>query len=564
MRWTINKKLLGGFSAILLLLIITISISYIQITAIDDSYTDLLEDKAMKAVEIKELQVAVKQEIVAMRGYLIIGNDEAYQAYSNATSNYEKAYNTLLPKFKIPEAIKMLEDINQIHSEYVKFTERVFILKKAQKNTEFETLVSTEGSNIVAKLDTEVAKLSEYQNNLLAEGSNNNTKEVQKTILLVLVIGAVAVLAGVAIALVIGRLISTPVVTLASSAKRIADGDLTVDIESIKNKDEIGDLVGSFNLMAKNLRMVIEQVSMNSNDVASTAEELTASAEQTSLATEQIATSIQDIASGSETQVVGANESSTAMKEMAIGIQRVAETSSSVSESAIETSREANLGNNSILQMIDQMNSIETAVSNSSLSIKGLGELSKEIGNIIGVITGIADQTNLLALNAAIEAARAGEHGHGFAVVADEVRKLAEQSKISADHIAELINQVQRVTIEAVNDMEAGTTEVAAGKIVVDETGKRFEKILFSIEQVTAQIQEVSAVSEEMSASVEQVSASIEELANIAHYSADNTQNVASSSEEQLASMEEITASATTLSKMAEDLQMIVKQFKLN
>ena len=198
------------------------------------------------------------------------------------------------------------------------------------------------------------------------------------------------------------------------------------------------------------------------------------------------------------------------------------------------------------------------------MGIKKLGNLSQEIGNIIGVITGIADQTNLLALNAAIEAARAGEHGQGFAVVADEVRKLAEQSKESADQIAGLINQMQEDTTEAVNVMEVGTKEVAAGKVIVDETGKRFEKILLSIEQVTAQIQEVSAISEEMSASAEEVNASIEEMANIAQYSASNTQNVASASEEQLASMEEITASATTLSKMAEDLQAIVKKFKLN
>ncbi|WP_144513394.1 methyl-accepting chemotaxis protein [Bacillus sp. FJAT-22090] len=564
MNWTINKKLLGGFSAVLLLLLITISISYIQITKLDDSYTDLLQDKAMKAVEIRELQVAVKQEMIAMRGYLIVGDDKAFQDHTHAASDYKEAYSLLLPKFKLPEAIKMLEGINQAHDEYLQFSEKVFDLKKQQQNKEYEALVSTEGRDIVGKLDAEVTKLSEFQNNLLEKGNVANKEKVQSITLLVLIIGIVSVLIGIAIALFIGRLISKPIVLLATSAKRMADGDLTVNKVSVKNKDEVGDLVDSFNLMAKNLRMVIEQVSTNAEHVASSAEELTASAEQTSLATEQIATSIQDIASGSETQVVGANESSSAMKEMATGIQQVAETSSSVSESAIETNKEANLGNESLQQMIHQMNKIDAAVSDSAIGIKKLGELSKEIGNIIGVITGIADQTNLLALNAAIEAARAGEHGKGFAVVADEVRKLAEQSKESADQIAGLITQTQEDTTKAIQVMEVGTKEVAAGKQLVDETGERFEKILLSIEQVTAQIQEVSAISEEMSASAEEVNASIEEMASIAQYSAENTQNVASASEEQLASMEEITASANSLSKMAEDLQAIVRQFKLN
>ncbi|GGA25703.1 methyl-accepting chemotaxis protein [Psychrobacillus lasiicapitis] len=563
MKWTINKKLLGGFSAVLLLLVIMIGISYSQITAVNNSYTDLLDDKAMKAVEIRELQVAVKQEIIAMRGYLILGDDRSLQEHMDAVSNYRKAYDALLSKFRIPEAIEMLEDIDQIQADYEQFSEKVFDLRKQNKYEEYEALVSTEGREIVVKLDEAVAKLSNYQNDLLNKGGANNTSLVKKTIMLVLGIGVIAVLVGFAIAIFIGRLISKPVVALANSAKKMADGDLSGEMVKVKNKDEIGDLVGSFNLMAENLRAVIEQVSMNSNHVAASAEELTASAEQTSQATEQIAASIQDIASGSETQVMNANESSEAMKEMAVGIQRVAETSSTVSESAIETNKEANLGNESLRQMIHQMDNIHNAVAESASSIKKLGNLSQEIGNIIAVITGIADQTNLLALNAAIEAARAGEHGQGFAVVADEVRKLAEQSRDSADQIAGIINQIQVDTSEAVNVMEVGTKEVAAGKVIVDETGMRFEKILLSIEQVTAQIQEVSAISEEMSAGVEEVDASIEEMAKIAQYSASNTQNVASASEEQLASMEEITASATSLSKMAEDLQAIVRQFKL-
>jgi len=564
MKWTINKKLLGGFAAVLLLLIISICISFIQITSLSDSYTDLVEDKAMKAVEIKDLQVAVKQEIIAMRGYLLSGDNQTLQNYTDAASDYRKSYDELLPKFKMPEFVKMLEEVNQIEGEYVQFTEKVFDLKKQNKVAEYEALTSSEGISLVLRLDEAVNKLSASQHDLLVTGSTQNAEKVKSTIMVVLVVGIISILVGIAISLVIGRIISRPVIELANSALKMAEGDLSVKPIKVKNKDEIGDLVSSFNLMAQNLRMVIEKVSINSSQTAASAEELTASAEQTARATEQIATSIQVIASGAETQVDSANDSSTAMNEMTIGIQQIAETSSSVSESAIETSLEANLGNESLQKMIDQMNTINDAVADSALGVKQLGELSKEIGNIIGVITGIADQTNLLALNAAIEAARAGEHGKGFAVVADEVRKLAEQSKESADQIAGLITRIQVETIEAVQAMEVGTTEVATGRLIVDETGKRFEKILVSIEQVTAQIQEVTAISEEMSASTEEVSASIGEMANIAQHSAENTQDVASASEEQLASMEEIAASATILSKMAENLQETVQQFKLS
>ena len=564
MKWTINKKLLGGFAAVILLLIVSIGISFAQITTLQASYTDLVEDKAMKAVEIKDLQVAIKQEVLAMRGYLLAGDNESLQDHREATENYRKVYDALLPKFKMPEYIQMLEEINQVEAEYMQFTEKVFDLKEQNRTEEYQSLILSEGKDLVLRLDEAVEKLSEKQHDLLVTGSAENEEKAEITVMIIIMVGIMAVLIGIAIALIMGRMISKPVIELANSAIKMAEGDLTVKPVSVKNRDEIGDLVNSFNLMAGNLRMVIEKVSINSSQTASSAEELTASAEQTTKATEQIAASIQNIASGTETQVESANNSSTAMNEMAIGIQQIAETSSSVSESAIATTREANSGNESLQRMIQQMDVINDAVTDSSIGVKKLGELSKEIGNIISVITGIADQTNLLALNAAIEAARAGEHGKGFAVVADEVRKLAEQSKESADQIAGLITQIQNDTNQAVQVMEVGTTEVATGKLIVDETGKRFEKILISIEQVTAQIQEVSAISEEMSASTEQVNASIGEMANIAQHSAENTQNVAAGSEEQLASMEEIAASATNLSKMAEDLEEIVKQFKLN
>ena len=209
------------------------------------------------------------------------------------------------------------------------------------------------------------------------------------------------------------------------------------------------------------------------------------------------------------------------------------------------------------------MDKIHGSVDDTAKVIQKLEERSKEIGQIIEVITGISDQTNLLALNAAIEAARAGEHGKGFAVVADEVKNLAEQSKESADKIANLIQQIQHDTTHAVEMMGKGTADVAEGISVVQVTGEGFKRIQQSIDQVTSQIQEISAVSEEMSASVEQVHASVDQVAQIVKEASTNTENIAAASEEQLASMEEITASSNSLSKMAEDLLAQMKQFKM-
>ena len=390
---------------------------------------------------------------------------------------------------------------------------------------------------------------------------NNIVLSLLSSIAVVLVIaGVIAVI----LSLMFTRTIVRPILTINGQLKEIAEGegDLTKEL-LVKSQDEIGDLANSFNKMLNNLRTMIRQIGMTSEQIAASSEELTASAEQTTQATNQIATSIQEVSTGAEMQGQGVTESSRAMQEMTTHIQQVAETTASVSETAIETSKEANLGSESIQKIIQQMNNISVSVDDSASVVKRLGEHSKEIGKITEVITGIADQTNLLALNAAIEAARAGEHGKGFAVVADEVRKLAEQSKESSDQIAGIIKRIQEDTIHAVDEMNKGTQEVAVGKDVVYKTGEGLQNILTSIEQVASQIQEVSAVSEEMAASAEEVNASIEEMANIAQASASNTQDVASASEEQLASMEEIASSSASLSKMAENLQMLVKKFKI-
>ncbi|MFK2825125.1 methyl-accepting chemotaxis protein [Bacillus sp. B190/17] len=391
---------------------------------------------------------------------------------------------------------------------------------------------------------------------------------IDKSILTLLsMIVTVLVISGVvaiACSVLFTRSIVRPILDINKQLAEIAEGegDLTKEL-SIKSRDEVGELAGSFNKMINNLREMIRQISLTSEQMAASSEELTASAEQTTQATNQIATSIQKVSIGAENQGHGAMESSRAMQDITIHIQQVAETAATVSEAATETSKEASLGNESLQQVTKQMNHISMSVEEAANVIKRLGEHSQQIGRITEIITGIADQTNLLALNAAIEAARAGEHGKGFAVVADEVRKLAEQSKESADQIAGFIGKIQEDTLQAVDVMDKGSQEVAMGTDIVYKTGEGIQKILSSVEQVASQVQEVSAISEEIAAGAEQVNASIEEMAGIAKSSASNTQNVASASEEQLASMEEIASSASSLSKMAEELQILVGQFKV-
>ncbi|MFC9541113.1 methyl-accepting chemotaxis protein [Lysinibacillus sp. NPDC056959] len=357
------------------------------------------------------------------------------------------------------------------------------------------------------------------------------------------------------------KAIIKPIRLLKDSAVTISKGDLTEKV-TITSHDEIGQLGQAFNDMQDSLRTLIQKIEQNAEEVASSAEELTANATQTSIATEKVAISIQDVASSADTQTTSANKNAESLQELSKAILHIAEISSTVTDLSQHATLQADEGGKAVRDTKDQMQSIHVSVTDSNTKIQSLHERSQQITSILDVITSIADQTNLLALNAAIEAARAGEHGKGFAVVADEVRKLAEQSQKSAQQIFELIHGIQLETEQSVNIMAKVTEDVQNGLHVSDEAITKFQVIMSSMEAITPKMEEVSSASEQMSASVQEVTAVTEDLAFSAKGNAAASEDVAASTEEQLASMEEINASAQALAHMADELKQLISQFK--
>ncbi|QED46538.1 methyl-accepting chemotaxis protein [Cytobacillus dafuensis] len=354
-----------------------------------------------------------------------------------------------------------------------------------------------------------------------------------------------------------------PITAIINYAKKISAGDLSAENLKVKNRDEIGDLTSTLNLMAQNLRELIHHVSSSSDQVAASSEELNASAEQTILATKQITKIMNEMTVSVESQVQSVEETSLTIEEMSNSVHQIANNAQNVSSTAIVASEKAQEGGETIETAVQQMNSIHLTVNGLAEVVKGLGERSKEIGQITDVITEIAEQTNLLALNAAIEAARAGDQGRGFAVVADEVRKLAELSAQSAQEISQLIVMIQNETNHAIQSMGSATTEVVEGIGKVNKAGESLGIIQNSIEEVSIQIQEVSSAVQQMASGAERVVRSMEFVSKIEEEVAVQTKYVSGSTEEQLASIEEVSSSAGALANMAEELQMLIKKFKI-
>lgn len=364
----------------------------------------------------------------------------------------------------------------------------------------------------------------------------------------------------IVIAILITRIGLRPIKALTHATKVAAEGDFTVTIP-VRSKDELGQMSQHFNLMMENLNDLMHNMKMASSTVSEASVSLQAGMEQSAGASNEIAKAVEVIAQGAERQMHGAEESRRAMEEMAGGIQRIAESSSLASEFSATASSEVENGDRVIQETVAQMNRIYDAAGQTVKVVHQLSERSQKIEQIIDTITDIASRTNLLALNAGIEAARAGEHGKGFAVVAREVRVLAEQAKLSAGQISELINEIKQDTEHAVIVMDTTAQEAEQGTQTVRDANEAFTRIELAIQQVNHQIQEVSASSQQMAASAEQVAATIDELARIAREATANTQNAAAAAEEQLATADHIAEQATSLSEIANRVSKRTNEF---
>lgn len=376
-----------------------------------------------------------------------------------------------------------------------------------------------------------------------------------------LIVQVISIILGLVIVFIVVRSITKRLKALQLKATKIGEGDLTETIEE-KGNDEISDLAHSFSDMQENLRNLLKKLEESSVHLASSADQLMASSDQTSQATDQVATAIVGVASGAEQQTESIDATVEAINEISQGSVQIAQSSSAVTELTKAATEKAEEGGQSVNKTMEQMKSIDASVQESNEIIKLLSQRSNEIGTILEVITGIADQTNLLALNAAIEAARAGEAGKGFAVVADEVRKLAEQSQVSAQQIAELIQAIQQDTETTVQQMSHVTEDVKDGLTVSVEAIRKFHEILASMKDITPQMESISYTAEEMSAGLQEIDVVAKEIADFAKSNAATSEEVAASTEEQLASMEEISLSAKSLAKMAEELQELIKNYK--
>ncbi|MCD9022529.1 methyl-accepting chemotaxis protein [Cohnella silvisoli] len=341
----------------------------------------------------------------------------------------------------------------------------------------------------------------------------------------------------------------------------MSEGDFTKRTQ-MRSGNELQRLGDRFNQTLDGLCDTMDSIAAASHEMSAHADQMKSGTEETTRAAEEIANSIQNVSEGAEREagiVLGFKD---AAQDVLSRVKQINAGTERMSELAMKAKAASEGGNQSLTQVIQQMDTIHYSVQTSSEYVLKLKQSSNAIDEIVAFITSVASQTSLLALNAAIEAARAGEAGKGFSVVSMEIRKLADQSSRAAGEISGLLSEIQGSIAHAALSMDEGTDAASAGIELAREAEQSFGGIGSSIEKVTLQAADVYDSIRQIVASTDSMAASVQDLLRIAAKNANDTGNIAAAAEEQNAAMQQVAASAAYLASLSRELKEKVQPFK--
>lgn len=330
----------------------------------------------------------------------------------------------------------------------------------------------------------------------------------------------------------LGVSVARPLVHLMKLATRVGSGDLTARFSAVTG-DEI-EMVGiSFNGMVESLRKmtlqledVMQEVSTVSASIMEIAEQQTHRGEERAVAVTQITASLENVSKTAQT---------------------VAEHCESMAQSAEHALQRAREGQKLVGDTAEGMERIRDTVAAMSRHILSLGEKSKQIGDIIETISGIADETHLLALNAAIESAGAGEHGRRFGVVANEVKRLAQRAVAETVGIKKILTEIQTAANSSVLATEQGIKEVETGSSLAKGAREAIDGVIALVDDTARRTRDISDAMESQKQANLQVVASMREIT--------------AASREAATANKQSRASARGLMELGEKLSVIIRLF---
>jgi len=561
MRLTLTARMLTGFGLVIIVLAAMMLIALLGLARVSDAANHM--DNAMSGrLEAYKLKVSLWDARVWVVRTQLDQNEAAQNNLRDAlaaTRKQEEESRKVMPESLMQEYEAFAKTLETYSTGAEEYLAEAAAGRYDNAQGIIDSKLKANATDAVAAFD----KLDAKGNELDTAASKTAVDSERLARYSTWIVSIMALLVAVTAALVLLNTIRRPLAVLAEAARAMAGGDFAFAVKDVSVKDEIGAMTGAFIEMKNNTRNLIEQVALAATNVASSSEELAAGADETGKAIQQVTMTIQEVAKGSQSTMTNIGGAQQNVSQTAKAIEGVSRDIEDVAAYATQAAAQGNEGKKSADDAVTIINHAAGTVQNTTHVVQALGEKTKQIGEFISIITGIADQTNLLALNAAIEAARAGDAGRGFAVVAEEVRKLAEESNGAAGHITKLVRAIEGEMATALSAMEKSNEEVTSGAKTVGQASSMLAEIVKGVEALNGRVQGISAAAEEINASTGEVVHAMQSVAAVAEESAAASEEVSSAAEEQTASMEEISAAAGTLARLAQDLQSLISKFKV-
>lgn len=515
---SVRAKLTAAFGSLTLLVLV---VSGVALNALQDanlafeSYVNGVNARATLAGRIHS---EVDARAIAARNLVLVTKPADLETEKAAVTRAHEQVQKDLAKLKemvaspeIPANVKTLVgEIDKVEQAYGPVALAIVQLALQNKHDEAIAKMNDECRPLLAAL---IEKANSYAD-VTAQRSAAMIKEAedhyssQRNWLIAACLAALgaAAVAGTLIVRSLTRALGAEPGFLSEAAERVASGDLS-PVAGIEATHP-GSVLASLGVMQQNLVKIVAQVRGAADSIATGSSEISVGNTDLSQRTEEQASALQQTAA--------------TMDQFGATVRHNADSAKMANQLALNASQVASKGGSVVAQVVETM--------------KGINDSSKKIGDIIGVIDGIAFQTNILALNAAVEAARAGEQGRGFAVVASEVRSLAGRSAEAAKEIKSLIG--------------ASVDQVEQGTLLVDQAGQTMEEVVAAITRVSDIVGEISSASSEQSSGVTQIGQAINQL--------DQT------TQQNAALVEESAAAAQSLEHQSAQLVAAVAVFKLS
>ncbi|RKI20713.1 methyl-accepting chemotaxis protein [Bacillus thuringiensis] len=364
----------------------------------------------------------------------------------------------------------------------------------------------------------------------------------------------------ITIQIFISRNSLSPLKDLQEGLRKVGEGDLNIKLN--ERSDDIGITNIYFNNTIKKFNRIIDKVRQTAEQVSTSSQELSVSTKENSIAFKEIASAITGLNLGAHSHEYVVQKCLEIVQEMESKMKEIKGAAKQVGNAVEDMEQHSVEGKDLIKQIVNQMIRIQDTVQDVPSSIYAFEVRSKEIHEILTVITTISNQTNSLALNASTESSCAGEMGGEFSGVADEVRILAERTEASARDIAKLIGETQAEAERAIRSIQKSSKEVELGITLVQSSGAFFEKISESAQSVTNQIKATSNHSSDILKDNQTIVQFINELSHIANTYVNSSSNVETSMKEQELYVQDIAELANSLKWLSQELQELIREFK--